>query len=154
MKLWWWVMAAWMAAGFLSAETPAVNAADRIKWYGYEEGIARGKAENKKLFLNFHAEWCTYCTKMDRETFANPTVVAYLNENFIPIKVDADREKKVAVQYKVQGLPSTWFLTPAGEQIGSQPGFIAAKNLLSLMKYIHTDSYKTIAYKDFVKKNP
>jgi len=143
-----------LTVSFLVIDSSASVAAETIKWYGYQEGMTRGKADNKKIFLNFHAEWCTYCTKMNKETFTNPAVIAYLNANFIPIKVDADREQTIAAKYKVKGLPSTWFLNSTGENIGSQPGFIPANNLIQILKYIHTDSYKTMAMKDFLKKNP
>lgn len=129
----------------------AVNA-DEIHWMKYDEGILRAKSEHKKIFLNFHAEWCGFCTKMNKETFTNPALIAYMNQNFIPIKVDSDRESSLAKRYRVQGLPTSWFLTDKGEQIASQPGFVAADNLLSMMQYISTDSYKATSYKDFLKK--
>ena len=143
-----------MAVSFLIIEPSQPVAAGTIKWFGYEEGMIRAKADKKKVFLNFHAEWCTYCTKMNKETFTNSGIIAYLNDNFIPIKVDVDREKVVAGKYKVKGLPTTSFLNADGEDIGSQPGFIPANSMMSILKYIHTDSYKTMSMKDFLKKNP
>ena len=126
--------------------------ADEIHWMKYDEGLVRAKSEHKKIFLNFHAEWCGFCTKMNKETFTNPALIAYMNQNFIPIKVDSDRESALAQRYRVQGLPTSWFLTDKGEQIASQPGFVAADNLLHMMQYISTDSYKSTSYKDFLKK--
>lgn len=126
--------------------------ADEIHWMKYDEGLLRAKSEHKKIFLNFHAEWCGYCTKMNKETFTNQKLIAYMNQNFVPIKVDSDREASLAERYRVQGLPTSWFLTDKGEQIASQPGFIAADNLLNMMRYISTDSYKSTSYKDFLKK--
>lgn len=126
--------------------------AENIHWMKYDEGLLRAKSEHKKIFMNFHAEWCGYCKKMNKETFTNPALIAYMNKNFISIQVDSDKESSLARRYRVQGLPTSWFLTDTGEQIASQPGYIPADNLLQMMQYIHTDSYKSLSYSDFVKK--
>jgi thioredoxin-related protein len=125
--------------------------AETIKWHSYDEGMSLGKSQQKKIFINFFAEWCGYCVKMDKSTFVDPEIVSYLNKNFIAIKVDSDRQGAVASRYKVRGLPSSWFVSDNGEQIGNYPGYIPAGNLLPILKFIHTDSYKQMAFKDFMK---
>lgn len=129
-----------------------VFSSETIKWYSYDEGMVLGKSQQKKLFINFFADWCSYCTKMDKETYSNKMVISYLNKNFIPVKVNFDKEKKVTSQYKVNGLPTALFLSETGEQIGGQPGFIPADTLLPLLKFIQTDSYKQMKFKDFLNK--
>jgi thioredoxin-related protein len=109
---------------------------DSIKWYGYGEGIALGRIEKKKVFLHFYADWCGYCRKMAKETFQNPSIISYLNENFIAIRVDFDQEGDIASRYGVRGLPSTWFLTQTGERIGNVPGYIPPQALLSMLKEV------------------
>ena len=135
----------------LAAFPAAALSADTIKWYSYDEGMALGKSQQKKVFINFYADWCGYCAKMDKETFTDPLVVSFLNKNFIPIKVNSDRENAVSARYKIRGLPSTWFFSENGEQIGSQPGYLPADNLLPILKFIQTNSYKEMAFKDFLK---
>jgi thiol:disulfide interchange protein len=41
---------------FLMMIPPSAQA-EGIKWFSYNDGLKRAKAENKKIFLNFHAEW-------------------------------------------------------------------------------------------------
>ena len=125
--------------------------AETIKWYSYNEGMTLGKSQHKKIFINFFAEWCGYCTKMDKGTFVDPEIVSYLNKNFISIKVDSDRENALASRYKVRGLPSNWFVSETGDQISNYPGYIPVDNLLPILKFIQTDSYKQMAFKDFMK---
>ena len=73
---------------------------------------------------------------MAKETFQDPSVVSYLNEKFISIRVDFDKEGDIASQYGVRGLPSTWFLTQTGERIGNVPGYIPPQALLSMLKKV------------------
>ena len=115
-------------------------AADTIEWHTYEAGMARSKAETKKVFLHFYADWCTFCVEMDRKTFKDPAVIATLNRNFIPIRVDSDRNKEIATLFRVKGLPDSWFMDEAGAPIGHRPGFIPPEQLLAILKVIMTGS--------------
>lgn len=104
-------------------------AADKIEWHSYEAGLARAKFEKKKVFLYFQADWCGYCREMENKTFKDSAVIASLNRNFIPIRVDSDREAAVASLYRVKGLPFLVFLSGTGKQIAYVPGFVASDQL-------------------------
>lgn len=122
-----------------------------VRWYSYDEGMAIGKDKKKKIFLSFYADWCGYCKQMEKTTFADKSVVSYMNENFVSIRINADKELKLASTYNVRGLPDTWFLSENGEQIGSQPGYIEPDTMLPLLKYIHSDKYQKISFDKFMK---
>jgi thioredoxin-related protein len=121
-----------------------------IQWMSYDEGRQRGEAENKKVFLVFNADWCRYCLKMEKETFRDPTVIAYVNRNFVPVSVDSDREQNIADKYNVRGLPATWFISEKGDRIQGRPGYIPADEMLKILKFIGSDSYLTMSYQKFV----
>ncbi|WP_419661606.1 putative thioredoxin [Desulfosarcina variabilis str. Montpellier] len=143
-----------MVIPFLYNPAPqAAQNGDGIQWMAYEEGRKRGETEKKKVFLVFNADWCRYCLKMEKETFQNPSVIAYVNRNFVPISVNSDRQQAIATKYKVTGLPSTWFIAENGAMIGNRPGYIPPKEMLSILKYINSDSYQTMSFKTFVEKN-
>jgi thioredoxin-related protein len=139
------ILVMWIAPGI-------VWASDGVRWYNYEEGKALMQSERKKGFLSFYADWCKYCKVMDAETFGNAAVVAYLNRNFIAMKVNSDQETKRAADYGVRGLPSTWFLTAEGQRISNRPGLIPPKDMLNILKFIHTDSYEQMSFDDFLSR--
>ena len=126
------------------------SAVDKINWHAYEQGLALAKQEKKKIFVHFYADWCAYCEKMEKETLKNPAVIDYLNEHFIPVRVNSDKKRDLARNYFIRGLPSTWFVSETGEKISSLPGYISAEMLLNALKFVHTDSYKRISFKDFI----
>ena len=107
-----------------------------IEWHSYDDGMARGKFEKKKVFLHFTAAWCYYCGVMEKETFKDPVVIASLNENFIPIRVDFDKETKTSAFYRVKGLPDTIFLAEDGQIIGRRPGYIPPDIFKRILKSI------------------
>ena len=116
--------------------------ANEIIWHDYESGLALGKSGHKKIMVNFYADWCGYCEKMEKETFAATKVADYLTANFISIRINSDKNTQLAKAYSVTGLPSTWFLTETGDRIGNRPGWIKADKFLELLEYVHTEGYK------------
>ena len=88
------------------------------------------------MVIYFHADWCTYCGQMERETFGNAAVVDFLNKQTIAVKVDVDQERRIARQFGVRGLPATFLLLSNGEQIGPMPGFIPPQAYLSMLSKI------------------
>ncbi len=141
----WFSLVGFSLVGFSLA-----NAADQIKWHSYAEGLALAEQDQKKIFVHFYADWCAYCKKMDKETLKNSAVIDYLNEHFISVKVNSDKDRKLARDYYIRGLPSTWFVSESGEKISSLPGYIEAKMLLNALKFIHTNSYKEMSFKAFL----
>ncbi len=107
-----------------------------IQWHSYDDGMARSKFEKKRVFLHFTAEWCYYCGVMEKETFNDPAIISSLNENFIPIKVDYDKETKTSDYYSVRGLPDTIFIAENGQIIGRRPGYIPPEVLKRILKSI------------------
>ncbi len=75
------------------------------------------------MLLDVGAVWCHWCHVMDRESYENPDLAAYLNEHFVCIKVDRDERPDVDARYQraVQALtgqggwPLTAMLTPDGD---------------------------------------
>ncbi len=128
----------------------AAGADAGIQWRDYEEGMAIGERDGKKIFLHFYADWCSVCERLRTTTFKDPSVVAYLNEHFVPIYVNSDENRKVAQRYFVRALPTTWFLTDTGENISNLPGYVEAATLLNILKYIRSDSYRSMSFKAFL----
>jgi thioredoxin-related protein len=113
---------------------PAFASDPSIQWHAYETGVHRAKADKKKLFIHFYADWCRYCKKMDSETFRQTDVVAALNSDFIAVRVNSDQQRQIASQYRVRGLPDTWFIDKDGKPIGNRVGYIPAEVLLKIFR--------------------
>jgi len=119
---------------FFAATVPA---SETINWHSYEEGMVLSKIEKKKVFLHFYADWCGFCRKMANTTFKDATLINYLNDNFMPIMVNTDKEPQTAGNYGVAGLPFTMFLTAMGEPIFSIPGYVPTEALMGMLKEVN-----------------
>ena len=90
----------------------------------FDEALVRARAERKLVFVDVTADWCGWCTRMDEDVFANARVQGALLD-YVPIKVDADRGgRKVAVRYRVTGLPAFLLVNGDGELVGRFDGYM------------------------------
>ncbi len=133
--------------------TSSFASSDGISWVSYPKGISQAEREEKKIMISFYADWCAYCKEMDQKTFKDPAVVSYINKNFIPIRINTEKDRKTAQLFRVRGLPDTWFMSETKEIIGHRPGFIPADTMIQFLRYINTGSYKSMSLKNFMDKN-
>lgn len=144
------ILMGFLFLGLIHAAWADSAASEEINWMTYQKGVAAAKTEGKKIFLHFYASWCGYCKTMEQKTFKDASVVRYLNENFTSIKVNTDQQQNIAIQYRVRGLPSTWFLQDDGQKIANRPGYIAPKQLIGYLQFVNTDSYKKMSIREFL----
>jgi uncharacterized protein YyaL (SSP411 family) len=52
---------------------------------------------------------------MDRTSFADPEAAQFIEQNFVPIRVDTDMRPDISSRYNMEGWPTVAFLTPDGE---------------------------------------
>jgi hypothetical protein len=101
----------------------ALHGSDPTAWQEWNaDTVARAKRENKLLFVSIGYFSCHWCHVMQRESYKNPEIARFLNENFIPVKVD--REISGALDAELQafaeatrgqaGWPLNVFITPEG----------------------------------------
>ncbi|MCG8566909.1 MAG: thioredoxin fold domain-containing protein [Desulfobacterales bacterium] len=123
-----------------------------IDWQDYSPGLSRAKTAGKPVFLYFHADWCGYCRQLKQTTFKDKRVQDYLDENYVSISVDTEKEGDIAREWGVRGLPTLWFLEADGTKISSLPGYVGPDQFLMVLKYIKTKSYDTMSFQEFVQK--
>ena len=77
--------------GLISWEIKAQPLAkEAINWIPFEQLSDSLERNPKPVFLFFHTEWCSYCKKMQRETFKDPKVIQKLNEHYYAVEMDAE----------------------------------------------------------------
>ncbi len=98
-----------------------LHAHNPVDWYPWgEEALQKARRENKIIFLSVGYSSCYWCHVMERESFMDEEIAAYLNEHFVCIKVDREERPDIDAIYMhaVQlssgrgGWPMSVFLVP------------------------------------------
>ncbi len=89
---------------------------------------------------------------MEAESFTRPEIKTFLQTRFVPVRIDVDKEKKIASEYFVRGLPLSWFLEADGEKIMSIPGYVNPELFQPILNYIDSGSYKKMTLKEFLDR--
>jgi len=66
-----------------------------INWMTIEEAMAAQKKEPRKIIMDMYTNWCGPCKMLDKYTFQNKDVAAYVNKNFYAVKFNAEGNKEV-----------------------------------------------------------
>ncbi len=125
-----------------------------IPWVGYNEGLAQAQNFDKPVFIHFTAPWCKWCKKMKQETYTDPKVIRFMDENFVAVMVDTEKLPSLARKFAVESLPTLWFLDAQGNGLTSIEGYVGSEKLLRVLEYISTKAYEKTDYKTWVRKHP
>ena len=140
-------------------------------WYWCDEALATARRDNKPIFLSIGYSSCHWCTVMEGEAFSDLAVAAYMNANFLPIKVDREERPDLdsiymqAVQMMIGqgGWPLNVFIAPDNlvpfyggtyfpvEPRYDRPGFLQL--LQSIRHYYDTEPEKLQAIKGEILAN-
>ncbi len=97
------------------------HANNPVDWFPWgQEAFAKARRENRPIFLSVGYSTCHWCHVMERESFSDPEIAAFLNDHFVSIKVDreerpdVDRVHMAFVQAATGrgGWPMSVWLTP------------------------------------------
>jgi thiol-disulfide isomerase/thioredoxin len=120
------LLAARAAAPGAQGAAVASPAPTAVKWeHNFDRAVRRAQRESKPIVVDFWAEWCSWCKRLDRTTYADP-FVARKAQDFVAVKVDTEgshRDVDVAMKYDVGELPTILFLSPEGRQLWRVNGY-------------------------------
>ena len=122
-----------------------------VDWWEWSpEARAEAVARDVPILLSIGYASCHWCHVMSHESFDNPEVAAYINEHFVPIKVDRQQLPDVDAVFMTAtqamnngngGWPMTAFLTPEAKPFftgtyfppEAQPGMPSFMQVLGAM---------------------
>ncbi|NOZ11799.1 MAG: protein-disulfide reductase DsbD [Gammaproteobacteria bacterium] len=101
-------------ASKLFNKTKSVQEIDRL--------LTDAKAADKPVMVDYYADWCNDCVRMENTTFANPSVQQMLRDNFVLLKIDVTDTENPNVspmkkRFRVFGPPATIFLSASGREL-------------------------------------
>ncbi|MEO6348833.1 MAG: thioredoxin fold domain-containing protein [Aquaticitalea sp.] len=111
--------------------------AQEIKWLNFEEALTLQKKKPKKIMMDVFTSWCGPCKMLDKNTFHNPDVVKYVNDNYYAVKFNA--EGNDVLKYK-----DVTYTNPGykGEMASQRNG------VHDLTRFLGVNAYPTVVFLD------
>lgn len=138
-------------SGFKTVHTQKTKESKGVNWYEFQEGYDLAVKESKPLLIDMYTDWCGYCRKMDKTTYSNARVVELINNHFIAVKFNPEKNGKFAVGKKIMthtelkywlgngkayGYPTTYFwMEPyKNQKITLELGYKDKKEFINILE--------------------
>lgn len=116
--------------------SPRPNRAAEINWREWgAEAFAEAERDAKPILLAISGVWCHWCHVMDETSYSDPEIIDYLNQNYIPIRVDTDRRPDINERYNLGGWPTTAILNARGDLLTGGT-YIPAKDMKLFLRKV------------------
>ena len=164
--VWFFIIVITCASGALSAQDSS-----GVQWMTFEEAVEKSKTGKKKIFIDVYTDWCGWCKVMDKNTFSDPEIAAYLNENFYNVKFNAQQtedvtfrdhtfkfvasgnrgyhELAVSLLQNKLSFPTVVFLDEDFQMLSPVPGYHKPPFFEKLIRYFGDEHYKEMTWKEW-----
>lgn len=119
---------------------PPESAKDQ--WPSFTEPAFRQALANEgKVIMVFHADWCLPCREMDKQTFSDPRVQEAMDD-FRVFEIDLTsaenrQARKTSRNFNVQGVPTVLIIDDTGQEADRITGFIDADEMIQRLSRVH-----------------
>jgi len=122
------------------------NTEGAITWLTIDEAQKLNKENPRPFFIDVYTDWCGWCKRMDKDTFADSDVAEYVNENYYAIKLDAESSTKVkfngkemsqaqlAGYFRVRGYPTIVLVESSLDNVTPKPGYKKPTGFLDMLR--------------------
>lgn len=133
------------------------------KQKSFEETLKLANKDKKKVIINVYADWCSWCRKMEKDTYPDPEVQKELKRNFYLYRLNGESKEvieydgrkwtkaELTAAFGIRGFPATIFLHSNSKPITVLPGYVDAKTFANILKFIGDDLYTKMTFEEFMK---
>ena len=143
-----------------------------VQWLTWEQAVELNKQNPKKIFIDVYTDWCGWCKVMDKNTFTDPKVAEYMQQNFYCVKLNAEQKADIlfdgqtfsymdgqggrgvhTLAYSLldgrMGFPTVVYLNEKYERIMLSPGYKKPEQIFPELQFAAQEAYKTQSFEDF-----
>jgi len=84
--------------------------------HSLEEAQQIATKRNLPMLVHFEASWCGACRRMDSQVLNTADVRAFLGQQIVGVRIDADRYRSLIDRYSITTLPTELVIAPDGAE--------------------------------------
>lgn len=128
---------------------------EKVNWISFEELEKLYASQPKPIIVDLYTNWCGWCKEMDRTTYSNAKVAAYINENYYAVKYNAEstdsvrfnqmkygfnrglktNELALYLSFGERSYPNTIFLSTIDARPAPLSGYMKPKEIEAPLRY-------------------
>lgn len=103
----------------------------------FETVLETAKSENKLVFVEFYADWCTPCKMMEQQVFSDKTIGDFFNKKFVNLKINSEKGSgpDLAAIFEVKALPTLLFIDEIGRVVERREGAAFHTDLMNMAEH-------------------
>lgn len=102
----------------------------------FDGALSEAQIQNKSIALIFDQDSCVYCEMLKNDVLSNKDIQKELNEKYIVVIVDINKNPEIAAKYEVFGTPTVQFLDSHGGEISKIEGYVDSNEFSKELKEI------------------
>lgn len=122
----------------------------------YDAGIERAQGEGRFAIVYLHTDWCSYCKRMEAETFPDQRVREEASR-YVWVRLNAEKDAEGARlrrQYDVAGYPTFLVFDKRGRRIDQLEGFLPPQEFLNALSAMTIGPDSLPALEERAAKDP
>lgn len=120
----------------------AASHGSELTWLkSVQPALAQAGQSNRLVLVDLYTDWCGWCKKLDKDTYANPQVAQFVASHFVTVRMNAEdggEGQSLATQLKVRGYPCTVILDASGKYRGRAYGYFTPQEFPDKLTKIST----------------
>jgi uncharacterized protein YyaL (SSP411 family) len=127
---------------------------EEVKWMNFNEGYTLAKKKNKIMLVDVYTDWCGWCKRMDKDTYAKQSISSVLNKSYVSVKFNPEITG-VTYTYNgktydgpglagaisnnsISGYPTTVFINPNSHKTKIEVGYKNESDMSTILVDIQT----------------
>ena len=156
----------------LTALVPPPPKENGTRWISLEQAELNNRKEKRPILIDLYTDWCGWCGVMDKKTYGNKKVAAYLESKFYPVKINAETRQTIIwnnrsfaynPSYRTNDFalfltggnlsyPSTVIIPEEGASPQVIPGYLKPAEFEIILKYFGEGHHRSVSFDLFHKK--
>ena len=133
-------------------------------WQRLDNALALAKVSGKLIIVNFYTDWCPNCRRMNEKTYRDDGVLKQLSESYISVKLNAESsrpliiegqavtEAQVALMFRVNMYPTTWFLSSDGRPLLPVRGYYGPELFAPMLRFVEGGWYEKMDFDMYMER--